>query len=206
MSGFLTKLFLLYFVAQIDWPQHHSRDLELTELPIPGAGIHRYSFHLNESQRHFHFEVELDSSACAGPLALNGQKLTGQDVSHLLRFDQANEILVSGCIERIPQPVRVVSLPRVHIASARPVRRQGLELELEVRLRNTLLNSASCSLETSASEQQFLLGPETSQTRRLFVRLYSEEQKSVTVKLWKFAEAVEGNYQHVLEVPSASPN
>ncbi len=197
MTGFLTKLFLLQAGMLIDWPEHRTRALELLEMAVEAPGEHRYLLHLKELDRGFHFLLEVDRSACQGPVLVNAQPVTGNDLEERFRFDQANEVRIRGCLERTPEPLRVLAVPRVYVAAVRLPRQDARGYELEIEVRNTLPNSVTCSLEAGDGEEQFLLGPQTSQTRRLFVRLSKVKGRVLEVRLWKFAESYEGSYQHV---------
>jgi hypothetical protein len=200
MTGILTKLFLLQAGMQMDWPEHRTRALELLEMAVEVPGEHRYLLHLKELDRSFHFLLEVDRSACQGPVLVNAQPVTGNDLAESFRFDQANEVRITGCLERTPAPLRVLAVPRVYVAAVRLQRQDARGYELEIEVRNTLPNSLTCSLEAGDGEEQFLLGAQTSQTRSLFVRLRAVKGRELEVRLWKFAEPYEGSYQHVMGI------
>lgn len=206
MTGFLTKLFLLQTGLLMEWPEHRLRPLALVEMPVEEAGTHRYLLHLKESDRSFRFLLEVDKSVCAGEVTLNGEPVAPGEVEEAFRFDRGNEVRLTGCLERTPAPLRILAVPRVYIARGRVLRQGPRGYELEVEVRNTLPNAVTCALEAGDEEEQFLLGPQTSQTRRVFVRLTKVKGRALLCKLWKFAETFEGNYQHVVEIlPPGQP-
>lgn len=193
MTLFLAKLFFLQnLVAE---PAIPTRQLALVEAPAPAEGEHLFLLPLDDSMRSRHFLVRFDKSACRGPLKVNGEVLLGEDAANRFRFDRSNEIHLAGCLERTLHPVTVVALPRVYVAQARAKRTQSGEVEISVSIRNTLPNSATCILTASGHEEQFFVGPETSQTRSFSVRLDNRSMR-IELEMLKLGEAIEGAYRH----------
>ncbi len=171
---------------------------------VAEQGVHRYSVVLADRLRGRHFAFVVDRSACAGDVLVNGQKLAGLDADDVFAFDRGNAVEVSGCVERTPEPLRLLAHPKMLIEEARAVwSERARELRLEVRLRNTLENSVSVSLsspDVADFAQSFFLGPQTSQTSRITLRL-KKYQAEIRLELEKFAEAVEGGYSHIRKMP-----
>ncbi|MFN9918802.1 MAG: hypothetical protein ACK555_03370 [Acidobacteriota bacterium] len=203
--AFSTQAFLL--AAMDSDPTFSNESLRHEELPPPRSGERRFLLSLPDSHRNRHLRIKRDRSACSGPLKVNDIKLDSEDLSGLLRFDRSNELSLSGCLERIANPLEVVATPRVFIVSVRSIvsGRFG-RMELEIVVRNTLANSASCSLTAGDSTLNFLIGPETSQAHRLLVHQNNKGSFRLPVELYKFEEVVEGAYRHVvfLDTPTAA--
>ncbi len=176
-----------------------SERVELVEKGVlPGA--HEYSVVLPDRLRGRHFAFILDRSVCQGGVFVNEGKLLGLDADDVFAFDRGNRIRVEGCVERTPEPLQLWAHPRVFVEEARAIwsAKRG-ELRLEVRLRNTLANSASVSLgarEFPEWGESFFLGPETSQTRSFVLRL-KKYKPEMRLEMEKYAEAVEGAYRHI---------
>ncbi len=186
-------------------PSFFTESLRLEELPPPRSGEYRFLLSLPESYRNRHFRLKRDLSACRGPLMVNGTEWESEDFGGLLRFDRSNELGLKGCLERIPKPVEVLATPRVFIASLRFIHSERrATAELEVVVRNTLANSASCSLTAGGSTLDFLIGPETSQTHRISVRLKEQGGFRFPVELYKFEEVMEEAYRHVVYFEAAT--
>lgn len=176
-----------------------SERVELVEVASQ-QGVHEYSTVLADRLRGRHFAFILDRSVCQGGVFVNEGKLLGLDADDVFAFDRANRVRVEGCVERTPEPLQLWAHPKVFVEEARVVwsAKRG-ELRLEVRLRNTLANSASVSLgarEFPGWGESFFLGPETSQTRSFVLRL-KKYQPEVRLEMEKYAEAVEGAYRHI---------
>jgi hypothetical protein len=194
---------LILIIDDETFSRVQSEKVALVERPAE-QGVHRYSVVLADRLRGRHFAFVVDRSVCAGEIVVNEQKLMGFDADEVFAFDRANSVQVSGCVERTPEPLRLFAHPKVLIEEARAVwSEQARELRLEVRLRNTLANSVSVSLgspDVAGWGQSFFLGPQTSQTRSLVLRL-RKYQAELRLELEKFAEAVEGGYSHIRKLP-----
>jgi hypothetical protein len=182
-----------------DFPLRQTLVLELIAVSVPAEGAHDFLLPLDEKLRDSHFLFEVDRSVCLGDLRVNGTKLSGEDAVELLSFAGSNKISLSGCIERTAKPLIVRAVPKVYLAGAR-VRRSGPRLEIEVTVRNTLPNSATVRVAAVGQDVDFQLGPETSQTQTIFLRLVDRAKSELVVEMWKFPEAVEGAYRHQLKV------
>lgn len=183
-----------------DFPLRETVGLELIAVAAPKEGAHDFLLALDEKLREHHFLFEVDRSVCLGDLNVNGTKLSGEDAVELLSFEGSNKVSISGCIERTAKPVIVRAVPKVYLAGAR-VWRSGEVLEIEVRIRNMLPNSATVRVSAGGKEADLFIGPETSQTQTISVRLLNRATTELLLEMWKFPEAIEGGYRHRLKVP-----
>lgn len=196
---------LLYAQEARSLPEIRSEAVELVEV---GAvqGAHEYTLTLPDRLRGRHFAFTVDRSVCQGDLFVNDQKLWNEDADEVFRFDRANRVRLEGCLERTPAPLRLVAHPKVFVerAEAKYFAGRG-ELQLELRIRNTSWNSAAVVLEcvqVPGWAENFFLGPQTSQTRRVILRL-GRYNPTIRLALSKFEEALEEAYQHIREVAVA---
>ena len=171
------------------------------EVAGAGEGEAHFKVSLPERLRERHFEIEVDRSVCRGKVRVNGEEVVGGNLDEVFRFDRSNSILVTGCLERKPDVVSLWAYPKVFIAAAkaRLDARKSI-LDVEVTIRNTLLNSVSCSLMVQGHSEEFFVGPETSQTRSFFVRLKERQQQPLTFELYKYPESMEGAYRQIQSV------
>lgn len=183
-------------------PTLKSEEIPLIDQPALSEGEHRYLVSLPSQFRDRHFSFLVDRSVCRGSLLVNGNVLPGEDADNVFRFDNSNLIVLNNCLERTPNPVSLLAHPKVYIFAARANydARSGV-LQLEVTIRNTLLNSASLSLEVPGGIENFFLGPETSQTRSISVRLMKWLGNSLQLVMHKYPEAIEGEYRHIRITP-----
>ncbi|MDX2268928.1 MAG: hypothetical protein NW208_12535 [Bryobacter sp.] len=183
-------------------PEIRSEIVPLVEISSD-PGTHQYTLTLPDRLRTRHFHFEVDRSACKGDLLVNNQKLASDDADEIFAFDRANRIRLEGCLERTPAPLKLTAHPKVHIAQAEATFHSAAqELRLEIRLRNTQDNSATVVLESPEFptwEASFFLGPQTSQTQRLVLRLV-RYRETITLKLTKYEEALEPPYRHIQEL------
>lgn len=187
-------------------PALKTLEIKLVESGAVVPGEHHFVFHLGDGQRDRYLELRVDQSVCKGKLELNGATIEAGDVTTMVRFDAGNRVSVDGCLELTPKPVELKAYPKVHIAKA-IARRRGPGWETEFTMRNTLLNSSTCTVTASGYREDFFVGPETSQTRSFFVRLDKWKDPSMTLELDKFEEAMEGVYWHIyrIELPRLTP-
>ncbi len=183
-------------------PTLKSEEIKLVEQTPNGEGEHRYLVSLPEQFRNRHFVFLVDRSACKANLAVNGNVLPSEDANDVFRFDKSNQIVLKNCVERTPQPLQLFAHPKVYISEARGNYDIGRRLlQLDVTIRNTLLNSASLSLNLPGSSEDFFVGPETSQTRSISVHLKSWVGNSLILVMHKYPEAIEAEYRHMRIVP-----
>lgn len=186
-------------------PAIQTESLTLHELPVDSPLSRLFLLSVPDRFRNRHFRIERDRSACPGPIRINESEFDGEDLTSFLRLDRSNEFELGGCLERVPTPFHVIAMPKVHIAEARWLNHAGRgERELEITVRNTLANSASCSLEVDGQSKEFLIGPETSQTHRFLVRLKKQGHFRLLIELYKFEEVMEGAYRHRVELDASS--
>jgi hypothetical protein len=185
-------------------PLRESLLLEMIEVSGAKEGAHEFLLALDEKLRERHFLFTVDRSVCQGELLVNGSKLDGEDAVELLSFAQSNKVSIAGCIERSPTPVVVRAVPRVYLARAQAMR-AGRGAQIELSVRNTLANSATVRVSVGGTEADFFVGPETSQTRTLFLRLVDRDTTELLLEMWKFPEALEGGYRHRLKVSLPRP-
>lgn len=179
-------------------PTLKTERIEIVETAGSGEGAHRFLVSLADSMRNRHFEIRVDQSVCRGKLRVNQEEFTGENATDRFRFDRANEITVEGCLERTPRPIEVLAFPKVFIAAARAMKgRTENEVRIDVTIRNTLANSVSCILTAIGREEEFFLGPETSQTRSFWVHLSNRQESPIPLELLKLPEAIEGGYRHL---------
>jgi hypothetical protein len=187
-------------------PALKTLEVDLVEMGETVPAEHHFVFHLGDSLRDRYLELNVDRSVCKGKVVLNHAAIEAGDITTMVRFDRGNQVSVAGCLERTPKPIEVRALPKVHVAKA-VARASAKGWEIEVTVRNTLSNSASCSVTVGGQQEDFLIGPETSQTRSFFARLDNWKGSSIPVELYKFEEAVEGAYRHLyrVELPQRAP-
>ncbi len=193
-------LFCKHGLTQADSmiPTLKSEEVQLIEVAQSEEGEHRYLVSLPERFRQRHFSFLVDRSVCRGSLSVNGNMLPGEDATDTFRFDHSNAIVLKNCLERTPLPLRLFAHPKVYISEALGSYDVSGELmQLEVTIRNTLLNSTSISLDVPVRSEDFFLGPETSQTRHISVRLTKWTGNSLTLTMHKYPEAIEGEYRHI---------
>lgn len=183
-------------------PTLKSEEIKLVEQTPNGEGEHRYLFSMPEQFRNRHFVFLVDRSACKPNLMVNGNVLPNEDANDVFSFDRSNQIVLKNCVKRTPRPLQLFAHPKVYISEARGSYDliRGL-LQLDVTIRNTLLNSASISLDVLGSYEDFFVGSETSQTRSMFVHLKEWSGKSLILVMHKYPEAIEAEYRHTRIVP-----
>lgn len=177
----------------------------LVEAPGSPEGTWKFWVSPGEELRGMHFRMEVDRSVCKGDVEVNGTTSTSDDVT--LRFDSSNTIEVHGCLERGLAPLRLVALPKVHIAKATARWTQPRVLAVEATVRNTLPDAVRCGVRTLGEKQEISVAPETSKTLSLLVRLNSGRGNSLDLQLYPIAEAkAEACRQTVtIPVPRRSP-
>ncbi len=174
---------------------------EMHEVAGAGEGEAHFRVVLPDRLRERHFEIAVDRSVCGGQVKVNGEAVAGGNLDEVFRFDQSNSIVVTGCLERKPDLVSLWAYPKVFIAAAKArLDASKSVLDVEVTIRNTLLNSVSCSLTIQDHSEDFFVGPETSQTRSFFVRLKDRQQQPLTFELYKYPESMEGAYRQIQSV------
>jgi len=179
-------------------PVHKTEKIQLIEKSTAIEGEHHYWFSPSERFRDRHFRIGIDRSLCRGRLLVNGTEFKGEDATDQFRFDRSNDIAVAECLERTPSPIEILAYPKVFISLVQTtIQADRTRIRLDVTVRNTLPNAASCLLKAKGSEAELFIGPQTSQTLSLIVRLKDREESSITLELHKFAEAIEGAYVHV---------
>ena len=182
-------------------PVLKSERIELLEIAGAGSGNHAFVVNIPDAFRTRHFEFHVDRSVCGGKLMVNGSPLPGVDADEFLQFESSNRVSIGECLEHLPKAVELWVYPKVFIAEAKArVGKSEGTVELTVRVRNTLLNSASASLTVLGQTEDFFIGPETSQTRSFVVRLLKWRGNSLTLELHKYGEAIEGEYKHIQDV------
>lgn len=175
--------------------------VELVDVPLAEEGRHEYMVTLPERLRGRHFSFIADRSVCRGPIIVNGAALGGDDAGEVFRFDRGNHVSLNGCIERTPRPLQLESHPKVYVASARARYDEPRKLLIvDVSVRNTLLNSVSATLTVANHDEDWFIGPETSQSRSISVRLKKRPGDVLEIDLYKFSEAIEGAYHHIRSV------
>jgi hypothetical protein len=182
-------------------PVLKSERLDLMESPDSGPGNHAYIVNIPDSFRARHFEFVVDRSVCGGKLVVNGLPLPGVDADEVLQFERSNRVSIGECLEHLPKAVQLWAYPKVFIAEAKArAGKSAGTVEVTVRVRNTLLNSAAASLTVLGQTEDFFIGPETSQTRSFVVRLLNRRGNLLTLELHKYGEAIEGEYKHIQDV------
>jgi hypothetical protein len=179
-------------------PTLKSEEIRLVEQAPNADGEHRYLVSLPEQFRNRHFTFHLDHSVCNPQILVNGNILRGEDATDVFRFDNSNQIVLTNCIERTPAPLQLFAHPKVYISVARGSynSRSGM-LQLDVTIRNTLLNSVSLSLEVPGRAEDIFVGPETSQACSISVHLREWSGSSLSLVMHKYPEAIEGEYRHI---------
>jgi len=205
MSKTLKGLILLQFIGLCGMCQEALvvplltvERIELHEVPGVGEGEAHFRVVLPDRLRGRHFEMQVDRSVCSGKLRVNGNEIAGGNLDEVFRFDGSNSLDVTGCLERKPDVVSLWAYPKVFVAAAKAKLdvRKSL-LEVEVTIRNTLLNSVSCSLTIRDHSEEFFVGPQTSQTRSFFLRLIDRQEQPLTLELYKYPESMEGAYRQI---------
>lgn len=171
----------------------------------PGSVESEYHFWVSprEMYRDRHFLIQADRTVCKGMLTVNGTEFQGEDATDIFRFDRANVVSIFGCLERVPAPLRILAVPKVFVSSVKLSPDESKQiLRVEVTVRNTLLNSATCTLTLGEHVEELFVGPETSQTRSFFLRLEKGRHNPLTLELYKFEEAMAGAYRHLYPLGS----
>ncbi len=194
---------LLLALAQ-EAPILRTEVLELIEKPGAVESESQFLVSVPERVGDRHFLVQPDRSVCKGRVAVNGTVLQTEDAANLFRTDRSNLLTISGCLERMPAPVRVVAVPKVFIAAVQVERgNPDTGVKVVIVVRNVLVNSVTCSLEVAGQSQEFLVPAETSQTRSYFVRSDRWRGKSPVAELYKFEEALAGAFRHIVPLPDS---
>lgn len=174
------------------------------EMAGPGEGEAHFRVTLPERLRNRHIRMQVDRSVCTGKVKINGEAMDRDELDEVFQFDRSNSLVLQGCLERKGDLVKLRAYPKVFIAEAgAKLDLRNSVLEVEVRVRNTLLNSVTCSLTVWDHNEDFFIGPETSQTLGFSVRLKGEEPKELRLELYKYAESMEGAYR---QIQSLIPN
>ncbi len=173
-------------------------EIKVHETAGAGEGEAHFLVTLPEQLRGRHIRIQVDRSVCSGKVKINGEVMDQENLDDVFRFDRSNSLMLSGCLERKAELVKLLAYPKVFIseAKARLDLRKSV-LEVEVRVQNTLLNSISCSLTIWDHNEDFLIGPETSQTRSFSVRLKGKRADALTLELYKYPESMEGAYRQI---------
>lgn len=172
--------------------------LDLYEDAGAGEGEYHFRVTIPGRLRSRHFELQLDRSVCRGKVSVNGAEVPGENLEEVFRMDRSNRIAVKDCLERKSDLMVLLAYPKVFVSEAKAkVNATGDTVDIEVTIRNTLLNSVSCNLTILDQSEDFFVGPQTSQTRSFSVRLLDRQLKPLTLELFKFAESMEGAYRHI---------
>ena len=157
---FAFLLFCKQGLTQSDFiiPTLKSEEISLMETTPIKEGEQRYLVSLPDRFRLRHFTFLVDRSACRGSVSVNGDVLVGDEAADTFRFDQSNVIVLRNCLKRSPLPLRLFAHPKVYISEAwgNYDVSSGL-LQLELTIRNTLLNSTSISLDAAGNHEDFFL-------------------------------------------------
>lgn len=185
-------------------PKIRTEELELVSRSGLDEGVAEFWVTPSDRYRDRHFVIEVDRSVCQGTLRVNGNPVTGEDASEMFRFDRSNTVSVNGCLERVAIPLRVFVYPKVFLSAVRLSRNERNSiLNVEATVRNTLLNSVTCTLSLAGETQELFLPPETSQTRSFSVRLTDRKEKTLQLELYKFEEAMAGASVHVRTIQTS---
>ena len=172
--------------------------IEVHEIAGEGEGEAHFRVTLPERLRERHIRMQVDRSVCTGKVTINGEVTERENLDDVFRFDRSNHLILTACLERKGEVLKLMAYPKVFIerAQAKLDARKSV-VEVEVTVRNALLNSVSCSVTILDHNEDFYVGPETSQTRSFFVRLKGKREDTLTLELYKYPESMEGAYRQI---------